>query len=88
MKFKKGDKVKVLRASTENEYELWGDSWVYKMNQSIGKVFIIRLYCGPHTIYNFAKYKLEDNSYCWFPEFVLEKESVAGQQLVFDFMKE
>ena len=88
MKFKKGDKVKVLRHSTKDEEELWGDCWTDEMGGSIGKRFIVRNSCNNYSDYDFRKYKLNDNSDCWFPEFVLEKEPVAGEQLVFSFMKE
>lgn len=87
-KFKVGDKVKVLRASTKEEHDLWLDSWVYEMDFAIGnKYTIIRcLTSGLEEGALYPKYTLDDNSYCNFPEFVLENEMNIGQQLLFSFM--
>jgi hypothetical protein len=85
-KFKVGDKVRVLRASTEEEYDLWRDSWQPSMNRVVGKVMtIIRVY--PNNCSPYPKYCLEGTGMN-FPEFVLEKEIRIGQQLMFDFMRE
>jgi len=86
-KFKKGDKVKVLRASTDVERDLWGDEWVESMNETIGKIYTIRFvftwpqeYGYIYPIYTFEEFGLN------FPEFVLQ-DVMAGKQLEFDFMK-
>ena len=89
-KFKVGDKVKVLRASTEEEHDLWMDTWMPSMNDAIGKVCTIR-YCDSNDYWNsdtkYPKYHLKEyNSN--FPEFVLQSKIQIGQQLLFDFAKE
>ena len=88
-KFKKGNRVKVLRASTQDEEHKWSDVWIPDMDRFVGKWCIIDYVndstcCGLyieggnckyfHTIWNF-------------PAFVLAKTEVE-QQLEFDFMKE
>ena len=89
-KFKVGDKVRVLRASTEAEHDLWMDCWIGDMNKVIGKICTIT-YCNSNQCYDtdivYSKYNLKE---CClnFPEFVLESEIQVGQQLLFDFAKE
>lgn len=87
-KFKVGDKVKVLRASTKSEYDLWMDSWINAMNCAIGKVMTINyVNLNNLTCYSnlYPKYKFEEVP-SNFPEFVLENEIQVGQQLLFSFM--
>lgn len=88
-KFKVGDKVKVLRASTDKEYDLWGDSWVDEMDESIGKFLMIDyIYCSDwQNEYEYCKYSLKESGYAY-PEFVLEKGTCVEQQLLFEFMEE
>ena len=87
-KFKVGDKVKVLRASTEEEHDLWGDSWVPEMYKSIGKILTIDyIYSDEYREeYDCHKYSLEECGYCY-PEFVLQKVNEVGKQLLFSFME-
>jgi hypothetical protein len=85
-KFKVGDKVRVLRASTVAEHDLWHDSWEPSMNSAVGKIMTI-LYVDSNDCSSYPKYSLEGMGMN-FPEFVLEKEIRIGQQLVFAFMKE
>ena len=88
-KFKVGDKVKVLRASTDEEGKLWGDSWCGYMGTNIGKVMTIDKSLNYDNNYMYYKYKLkEDKGGYWYPEFVLQKKDVKGEQLLFEFMKE
>lgn len=86
-KFKVGDKVKVLRASTEAEQNLWKDPWMYSMNRVVGEICTIT-YCNPNTYWDsdeiYPKYVLDKCSLN-FPEFVLKKEIEVGEQLLFDF---
>jgi len=88
MKYKVGDRVKVVRASTLDERDRWGDSWVPNMDRFIGR------WCIISGISTFRKntcrlYTEGDNVHqrLNFPLFVLIKMEV-GQQLEFDFMKE
>lgn len=87
-KFKVGDKVKVLRASTEKEHDLWMDVWVYKMNCVINSICTITYV---NTTYSetfdtvYPKYRL-DKCPLNFPEFVLQRYSEKGRQLLFPFM--
>ena len=84
-KFKVGDKVKVMRASTDEEYDLWKDSWMLSMNCAIGKIMTIK-YVNPNgNLY--PKYSFEEIGLN-FPEFVLQNDMRVGQQLVFNFMEE
>lgn len=59
MKFKIGDKVKVVRKVETHSFDgmgegiEWGNSWTSKMNDSIGKTFIIRSYY-PQGGYSFV----------------------------------
>lgn len=85
-KFKVGDKVKVLRASTNSEERLWCDCWCSPdMDGMIGKEYAIghvRLYGN----YEYPSYDLQDG---WrLPEFVLQSDIKVGQQLIFEFMEE
>lgn len=88
-KFKVGDKVKVLRKSTYEEYDLWVDSWELCMDRVIGKICTIT-YCNPNRYWDsdkiYPKYKLDECGF-HFPEFVLENEIQVGQQLLFSFMR-
>ena len=87
-KFKVGDKVRVLRASTDEEYDLWGDSWVDEMNEAVGKVLTIDyIYCSDYQEeYKYCKYSLVENGYAY-PEFVLQNDMQVGRQLLFEFME-
>ena len=90
-KFKVGDKVRVLRASTDEEHDLWVDSWVpFSMDKYIGEVHTIIDILTYSTDFvpnpEYATYRLS-NSYI-FPEFVLQNEIQIGQQLLFSFMEE
>ena len=85
-KFKVGDKVKVMRASTKKERDLWGDSWEkYEMDRIIGEISTIDYVYQEE--YEYCKYALAESGYAY-PEFVLQKANVVGQQLLFDFMEE
>jgi hypothetical protein len=88
-KFKVDDKVKVLRASTDDEYDLWLDSWVDEMDFAIGNVYTIIRYItyGLAEGALYGKYILDDGTHCNFPEFVLQSEIQVGEQLEFDFMR-
>jgi len=83
-KFKVGDKVRVLRASTDAEHDLWCDTWCTPdMNEMIGKKYTIGSICT-YGEFEYASYDLKG---MWrVPEFVLENEVQIGEQLVFDFM--
>jgi len=82
-KFKIGDKVKVMRASTHAEEHLWDDVWFAEgMDCMIGEKYTIRaindIWCGNEFIsYLVGGYML--------PEFVLQ-DATIGKQLLFDFM--
>ena len=83
-KFKVGDKVKVLRASTNEEEHLWCDVWVPdSMDIMIGKEGTI--------IYIYTEGNYDSPSYSFggytVPEFVLQKVNEVGQQLLFSFME-
>lgn len=82
-KFKFGDKVRVLRASTEVEHNLWMDGWMPSMNYAIGKVKTIN-YVNPNGDL-YPKYRFE-NTGMYFPEFVLQKLNIIGEQRMFGFM--
>ena len=88
-KFKVGDKVKVLRASSPVEYDLWKDIWKMGMSKVIGEVCTIT-YCNPNTHWDsdtvYPKYQLDKCSLN-FPEFVLQKVNEVGEQLLFEFME-
>jgi len=84
-KFKIGDKVRVLRASTSKEHNLWGDEWVSWMDVNIGKVLIVNNLKNHGNHYKYYKYSLDG---CWYPEFVLERGIRIGQQLLFTFMEQ
>jgi len=88
-KFKVGDKVRVLRASTEEEHDLWMDSWQSQMNYAIGKVMTIEhVDSNNYTDGNlYPKYRFIGIGFN-FPEFVLENKIRVGEQLVFSFMSE
>ena len=79
-KFKIGDKVKILRKSTDDEHDLWGDSWVGEMDKGIGTVATIE-YVDCNNRFPYPKYQL-NFTYLNFPEFVLQKVVVKGQQLM------
>ncbi len=89
-KFKVGDKVKVLRASTDEEHDLWMNCWVSSMDYAIGKICTI-IHCDLHECRRsdniYPQYTLKEYSLN-FPEFVLQSEIQIGQQLLFDFAKE
>ncbi|GAF96605.1 unnamed protein product, partial [marine sediment metagenome] len=84
-----GDKVKVLRKSTYEEYDLWHDLWMPEMNKSIGNEYTI-IKCIPNEITwgaEYCKYRLDDSTHLNFPEFVLQGTDIPiGQQLEFPFM--
>jgi hypothetical protein len=84
-KFKVGDNVRVLRASTNEEHDLWMDGWVTSMNNVIGKVMTIE-YVNRNGDNLYPKYRFKEIALN-FPEFVLEKEIQGGDQLLFAFMK-
>jgi len=83
-KFKVGDKVKILRASTEVEHDLWCDSWMPSMNCAIGEVMTIEYVSSNGNLY--PKYRFQEGGLN-FPEFVLENEIRIGEQLMFAFMR-
>ena len=85
-KFKIGDKVKVLRKSTDEEHDLWKDSWTPRMSEYIGKVLTVIAVGNTGDCYKAYKYYLSDVGLN-FPEFVLQNEIQVGQQLLFDFME-
>lgn len=85
-KFKVGDKVRVLRASTNAEYDFWMYLWEPSMNEAIGKVMTI--VCITHDTGRwgdnlYPKYRFSYTGLN-FPEFVLQIK--VGQQLLFSFM--
>ena len=83
-KFKVGDKVKVLRASTFEEHHLWGDTWYPPgMDRYIGGKYIINGITREDN--EFPSYRFKSYN---FPEFVLQSEIQVGQQLLFSFMEE
>ena len=88
-KFKVGDKVKVMRASTKKEHDLWGDSWMREMSKTVGKVLTIDyIYHDDYQEeYEYCKYALVESDYAY-PEFVLQNDMRVGQQLLFNFMEE
>ena len=88
-KFKVGDKVKVLRASTKKEHDLWGDSWTCDMSKTVGKVLTIDYTYDDdyQKKYEYCKYELVESGYAY-PEFVLQNDIRVGQQLLFNFMRE
>ena len=82
-KFKVGDKVKVLRASTDKEEHLWCEVWVScNMDSMIGKEYTIEF------IYTEGNYDSPSYSFGSYivPEFVLQKINEVGKQLLFSFM--
>ena len=79
-KFKVGDKVKVLRASTNEEEDLWGDAWVDSMNRTIGTIATIT-HVDYDNKFSYPKYKL-DSIGMSFPEFVLQAVVKIGEQLL------
>ena len=83
-KFKVGDKVKVLRASTGREEHLWCDVWVdISMDVMIGKEYTIA-YIYTEGDYDSLSYSFGDYIV---PEFVLQKVNEVGKQLLFSFME-
>lgn len=85
-KFKIGDKVKVLRAPNPSEEHLWDNTWYPPgMDKFIGGKYIIKAVDDYVSDYEFASYRFEGYG---FPEFVLQKDIVVGQQLLFSFMEE
>lgn len=82
-KFKVGDKVKVLRASTfDEDCTLWGDVWFpFGMDKFIGQEYIIKTVT--RIEYKYPSYRLENYN---FPEFVLQ-DTTIGKQLLFPFME-
>ena len=85
-KFKVGDKVRVMRASTDEEYDLWKDTWAGDMSEYIGKVLTVIEVLNTEDYYKAYKYYLSDINLN-FPEFVLQNEIRIGQQLLFNFME-
>lgn len=87
-KFKVGDKVKVLRKSTDKEHDLWKDSWVLEMNDAVGNEYNI-IEVMPQERLSCPKYRLDLGGIKKnFPEFVLQNVINVGEQLLFDFMYE
>ena len=86
-KFKVGDRVKVMRASTDEEHDLWMDSWVPEMSKTVGKVLTIEYVYGDdyQEENEYCKYALAESGYAY-PEFVLQNDMRVGQQLLFNFM--
>jgi hypothetical protein len=83
-KFKVGDKVLITRASTEEEYNLWGDGWISDMDKYIGS------FCVIEAVYEEDNTAYLSNAGDWaYPIFVLKNanEDKSGQML-FDFMYE
>lgn len=85
-KFKVGDKVRVLRASTEAEHDLWRDCWMPSMNYAIGKIMTVKYIGNTWEDCLYLKYSFEEIDLN-FPEFVLQKEIRTGEQLLFSFME-
>ena len=85
-KFKIGDRIKILRASTESEHDLWGDSWVLNMNRMIGKTVTIQKCINCDNKYKYYKYRIKEYDYSY-PGFVLQDITI-GKQLLFSFMSE
>lgn len=85
-KFKVGDKVRVLRASTDAEHDLWMDGWNPRMSGYIGKVLTVIAVLNTDDYHKAYKYYLSDVRLN-FPEFVLQNETQVGQQLLFSFME-
>ena len=79
-KFKVGDKVKVLRASTDEEEDLWGDAWVDSMNRRINTVATI-LHVDYDNRFSYPKYKFNSEGMN-FPEFVLQAVVNVREQLL------
>ena len=87
-KFKVGDKVKVIRASTDEENDLWWDSWISEMSNYIGNKYTIlgRSTTGDEYGATYPKYCLNNggpDTYN-FPEFVLQDAIVGRQLMLFD----
>ena len=88
-KFKVGDRVRVMRASTDEEHDLWHDCWMPEMDDVIGKVMIITYVTHDTDMWGdslYPKYNLLETGLN-FPEFVLQNEIRVGQQLLFNFME-
>lgn len=88
MSFKKGDRVIVTRASTEAEYHLWNDGWVPEMDAFIGEVCIVTHTGWDSTSCQLRRADKPKGSSWNFPMFVLRKEYIVGEQLLFEFMKD
>lgn len=73
MKFKIGDKVKVIRRSKPGEVH-----WAYAMNKSIGKTRRVLKVLGNGNL-------LLDDGY-FYPKEGVQKLNVKNQQLLFNFM--
>lgn len=83
-KFKIGDRVLVTRASTEDEYYLWNNSWIVDMNRTIGKICTI---CQVSNIYKgIYTYRFEEYSFS-FPEFVLRRPIKSKQLYLWEITK-
>ena len=88
-KYKIGDRVRITRASTEEEYDLWWDCWNREMTLTINRVVTICFIdmSGKRDGAKFCKYAFKETDYNY-PEFVLEPEVKVGDQLLFPFMSE
>lgn len=84
--FKVGDRVRITRVATVDEYNLWYDSWNSIMNDYIGKVGTITEVHKSRPNVAYHKYNIKGCDTWWYPEFVLQ--GVVGEQLLFDFMGE
>ena len=84
-KFKVGDKVKVLRASIDEEKHLWCDIWV-----GISMDIMIGIEDTITYIYTEGDYDSPSYSFGGYivPEFVLQKVNEVGKQLLFSFMEQ
>jgi len=92
MKFKKGDRVRVVRKLTKSTLSIrasiYSLYWNPNMDATIGKVYTIVgvTYLGRYTLNTKIWYDGFQYNFCYLAE-SLEPEIAIGQQLEFKFMK-
>lgn len=80
MKFKIGDRVKVIRKSVQGEI-----FWSYLMNKTIGKIYTV-LEVNPRTGNLNLNTELDTGDNFWYSPKGVDKISTKNQQRVFEFM--
>jgi hypothetical protein len=79
LKFEEGQTVRVCRKPTEQELDNWNDSWIFPMDNTVGKLYIIGRAIEQERGEN--SYYLKQTRY-WYPECALSSPIGVGEQLL------